>query len=98
MDYFQESSDFGNLLPTYRDVMKFFNFQRNKIFKDTKNKKEPGFQRIAIATANALINLYEELSIPTMEHRNVIRKLTLYHEKIVTMKSIIKRINSSCEV
>ena len=58
MSAFQEIGDFGDLLPTYKDVHNFFNFQRQKVMQEKQNKQEPGFQGIANAAANAILNLY----------------------------------------
>ena len=65
---------------------------------EKQNKQEPGFQGISIAAANAILNLYRQLSIPTMDHRNIVRKLSIYHEKIVTIRNIVKRAGASSEV
>ena len=33
-----------------------------------------------------------------MDHRNIVRKLSIYHDKIVTIKSIVNRAGTSSEV
>lgn len=69
-----------NQLPTCREVMKCVQFVRIDL--EEKNKgKDPSVTDIANIVASRLCVVWRRASIPTMEHRNIVRKIGNYHSK-----------------
>ncbi|CAH0554916.1 unnamed protein product [Brassicogethes aeneus] len=76
-----------NILPTYAEVMKFYEWTRRNIKHLRETKKEPIYKEIEIIVVSKLIKIWDKASIPTVEEKRVKAMLQAYHLKC---KNILK--------
>lgn len=70
-----------NILPSYEDVMKFYEWTRHKLKHESETKKEPTYKEIEAIVVPKLIEIWVRSSIPTVEPKRVKVMLQTYHLK-----------------
>ncbi|GBM70632.1 hypothetical protein AVEN_117343-1 [Araneus ventricosus] len=79
---FGVSSDMkSNMLPTYEDVMKFYEWNRHKIKCDNETNKEPTYKEIEDIVVEKIEDIWSRASIPTIQHEQVKKMSKTYHLK-----------------
>jgi len=61
----------GNVLPTYEDVVKFYQFTRNEL-KSSGNYKGPAVSEINEVLAFRIEEIWKKASIPSVSHNRVL--------------------------
>lgn len=61
-----------NILPTYEDVMKFYEWIRHMLKFEKETKKEPTYKEIEAVVVEKLIQIWAKSSIPTVEPKRII--------------------------
>lgn len=89
-----------NVLPTYQDVMKCYEWERQqlknkKISNATKlqSKKEPSFSEIADIVTKKVEDIWRKASIPTVTHTRTIQLLKAFHAKCKNHLKSLKRLS-----
>lgn len=77
----------NNILPTYADVMKCYEWTRRQIKWNKNTQKEPTFQEIAIIVTDKIEKIWTKASLPIVSHTRVTQMLQAYHLKC---KNILK--------
>jgi len=70
-----------NRLPTYEEVMKFYEWTRHKIKYDMETKKEPTYKELKAIVVARIENIWTKSSIPFVKHKRVKAMLQAYHLK-----------------
>lgn len=70
-----------NILPSYEDVVKFYEWTRHKLKHERETKKEPTYKEIEAIVVPKLIEIWVRSSIPTVEPKRVKVMLQTYHLK-----------------
>ncbi|KAJ8728603.1 hypothetical protein PYW07_006299 [Mythimna separata] len=70
-----------NMLPTYEDVMKFYEWNRRKIKLDKDTKKEPTYKEIEAIVVAKIVEIWGKASIPTIQLKGIKVMLKAYHLK-----------------
>lgn len=79
---FGEAKQFiSNVLPTFEDVMKCYEFHRFNIKQLKETKKEPLILEISEIVALEVEDIWAKASIPTVGHKRVLQMIQYYHEK-----------------
>ena len=73
-----------NVLPTYLNVMKYYN-EVKRFLACTKKNYNPSFTEIAENVTNEIEELWVNAFIPTVSHNRTIQLLRSYHEKSRTL-------------
>lgn len=77
----------GNVLPTNADVLRSYQFERNKL-KCELSSKEPEVSKVAEIIAVNIEEIWSRASIPYITHKSIVRKVNTLHERFRTfMKS-----------
>lgn len=76
-----------NMLPTYADVMKYYEWVRRKIKLERNTKKEPSYKEIEAIVVTKVANIWKKASIPTIQIKGINVMLKAYHLKC---KNILK--------
>lgn len=71
-------------LPTYEDVMKFYNLTKQKL-KCELNNKDPSHREIAETVSNKVEQIWDKASIPHVSHRRVQEMLNVYHKTFTNL-------------
>lgn len=71
----------GNMLPTYKDVMKFYNFVRYQLKIKMDTQKEPAISDVAEIVAVRIETIWHKASIATVSHKRIIQLIRAYHSK-----------------
>lgn len=79
---FGETCDINdNMLPTYEDVMKFYEWTRRKIKYEKETKKEPTYKELETVVVARVEDIWVKASIPIVQHKRVNAMLKAYHSK-----------------
>lgn len=70
-----------NQLPTYKQVMKYYNLIRHRLKIENNSKKEPSVNEISDILSRKIENLWEKASIPIVSHTRVLQLIKTYHAK-----------------
>lgn len=70
-----------NMLPTYENVMKFYEWTRFHLKIERNSRKEPSFSDIAKRVSLRIESIWKKASIPTVSHNRVLQLLKAYHSK-----------------
>lgn len=70
-----------NMLPTYEDVMKYYEWNRRNIKLDRDTKKEPTYKEIQAIVVSKITEIWGKASIPTIERKGINVMLKAYHLK-----------------
>ncbi|KAE9521573.1 hypothetical protein AGLY_018037 [Aphis glycines] len=70
-----------NILPTYQDIMKFYEWTRHKIKYENETKKEPTYKEIETIVISRIENIWIKASIPIVERKRIKAMLNTYHSK-----------------
>jgi len=70
-----------NILPTYQDIMKFYEWTRHKIKYENETKKEPTYKEIETIVISRIENIWIKASIPIVERKRIKAMLKTYHSK-----------------
>lgn len=60
-----------NMLPTYEDVMKFYEWTRYNIKYDKETKKEPTYKELETIVVTKIENIWTKASIPIVENKRI---------------------------
>ncbi|GBN38681.1 hypothetical protein AVEN_89890-1 [Araneus ventricosus] len=71
----------GNMLPTYKDVMKFYEWNRHKVKCDNETNKEPTYKEIEDTVMEKNEEIKSRASIPIVQHEQVKAMLKTYNLK-----------------
>ena len=87
----------GNVLPTYIDVMKQYNFTKHQVKKEG-NQKDPPHREIAEKVTIEIESVWKRASLPTVSHERILAMLNTYHGKYRNiLKSYNKNVKSNSE-
>lgn len=81
-----------NVLPTFQDVMKFYEWTRIQLKIQQGSNKEPSFSQIAEIVAQKIEDIWQKSSIPTVSHTRTIQILKTYHGKCKIHLKSLKRL------
>ena len=70
-----------NILPTYEDLLKFYEWTRHRLKFERETKKEPTYKEIEGVVVAKLIEIWAKSSIPTVEPKRMKVMLQTYHLK-----------------
>lgn len=85
---FGDTSDLkDNMLPTYEEVIKCYEWTRFEIKNSKNTKKEPNFQEVADIVTAKIENIWRKASLPILSNVRVQQMLKAYHIKF---KDILK--------
>ena len=70
-----------NVLPTYKDIMRCYNFHRQFIMEANDNKFNPPANEIAGHVADDLDSVWNKASLPTVSKTRIIQMIIAYHGK-----------------
>ncbi|CAH2019247.1 unnamed protein product [Acanthoscelides obtectus] len=70
-----------NVLPTYGDVMRFYEWTRHRLKYERERNKEPTYKEIEAIVVARLIEIWAKSSIPTVEPKRMKVMLQTYHLK-----------------
>lgn len=73
-----------NQLPTYADVMKFYNLTKQKL-KYELNNKDPPHHNVAEIVTTKVEQIWDKASIPHVSHRRVQEMLNKYHKTFMNL-------------
>ena len=73
-----------NQLPTYTDVIKFYNFTKQKL-KSELNNKDPFHHDVAEHVLQQIEQIWDKASIPHVSHRRAQEMMNIYHKKYMTL-------------
>lgn len=71
----------NNMLPTYEDIIKCYEWNRLDIKMAKNTKKEPSFQEVADIVVEKIENIWKKASLPTVSHSRVQQMVKAYHLK-----------------
>lgn len=83
-----------NLLPTYEDVMKCYEWNRLQLKISRNTIKEPSFLDIAELVSQKVEDVWRKSSLPTVSHTRVIQLLKAYHLKCKNLIKSLKRLSA----
>ncbi|CAG9791202.1 unnamed protein product [Diatraea saccharalis] len=83
-----------NVLPTYQDVMKYYEWSRVQVKINNGNNKEPTFSEIAEIVTKKVEGVWQKASIPVVSHTRVIQLLKAYHSKCKNIIKSLKRLST----
>ncbi|GBP49054.1 hypothetical protein EVAR_81614_1 [Eumeta japonica] len=81
-----------NVLPTYQDVMKCYEWNRLQVKIKNVSNKEPTFSEIAEIVTRKVEGVWQKASIPIVSHTRVIQLLKAYHSKCKNIIKSLKRL------
>ena len=81
-----------NVLPTYKDVMKYYCWSRLQLKISRNTIKEPSFLDIAELVSQKVDDVWRKLSLPTVSYTIVIQLLKAYHLKCKNLINSLKRL------
>lgn len=85
---FGDTSDLrDNMLPTYQEIIKCYEWTRFELKMSKNTKKEPNFQEVSNIVTEKVETLWKKASIPIISHVRVQQMLKAYHLKF---KNILK--------
>lgn len=70
-----------NMLPTYKEIMKYYEWARWQFKFDKGTKKEPTFLEIANIISTRIEEIWTKASLPIVSHTRVTQMLKSYHLK-----------------
>lgn len=82
-----------NYLPTYEDVMKFYEWTRHQLKLQLETAKEPTFSQVADIVVPRIEGIWQTASIPTVTRTRIIQMLKAYHLKCKNLLKSIKKIS-----
>lgn len=82
-----------NVLPTYQEVMKCYEWSRIQIKIQSGSNKEPSFSEIAQIVTQRVEEVWQKASIPVVSHNRVIQLLKAYHLKCKNLLKSLKRLS-----
>lgn len=82
-----------NVLPTYEDVMKYYEWTRHQLKLQLETAKEPTFAEIADIVTSRIENIWQTASIPIVTRTRIIQMLKAYHLKCKNLLKSIKRLS-----
>lgn len=82
-----------NVLPTYEDVMKYYEWTRHQLKLQLETAKEPTFAEIADIVTSKIENIWQTASIPIVTRTRIIQMLKAYHLKCKNLLKSIKRLS-----
>ncbi|CAG9791464.1 unnamed protein product [Diatraea saccharalis] len=80
-----------NVLPSYEDVMKYYEWTRHQLKLLLETAKEPIFGEIADIVTSRAENIWQTASIPTVTQTRIVQMLKAYHLKCKNLLKSIKR-------
>ncbi|CAH0546980.1 unnamed protein product [Brassicogethes aeneus] len=69
------------MLPTYEEVIKFYEWNRHKIKNDKETKKEPSYKELETVVVARIKEIWAKASIPIVQRKRVKAMLQTYHLK-----------------
>lgn len=82
-----------NVLPTYEDVVKYYEWTRHQLKLQSETAKEPIFGEIADIVVSRIENIWQTASIPTVTRTRIVQMLKAYHLKCKNLLKSIKRLS-----
>lgn len=82
-----------NQLPTYKQVMKYYNLIRYRLKLECNSKKEPSINDISEIVSSKIENLWKKASIPIVSHNRVMQLIKTYHAKCKNLIKSLKRLS-----
>ncbi|KAH9638792.1 hypothetical protein HF086_002032 [Spodoptera exigua] len=82
-----------NQLPTYKQVMKYYNLVRHQLKLENNSKKEPSINEISEIVSSKVECLWRKASIPTVSHNRVMQLIKSYHAKCKNLLKSLKRLS-----
>lgn len=82
-----------NQLPTYKQVMKYYNLVRHQLKLENNSKKEPSINEISEIVSSKVEYLWRKASIPTVSHNRVMQLIKSYHAKCKNLLKSLKRLS-----
>lgn len=82
-----------NQLPTYKQVMKYYNLVRHQLKLGNNSKKEPSINEISEIVSSKVEYLWRKASIPTVSHNRVMQLIKSYHAKCKNLIKSLKRLS-----
>ena len=83
----------GNVLPTYEDVMKCYEWNRLQVKISMNTVKQPSFLDVAEVVSGRVEDFWRNLSLPTISHKRVCELLKAYHLKCKNLIKSLKRLS-----
>jgi hypothetical protein len=80
-------------LPTYKEVMKFYNLVRHHLKMENNSKKEPTVYEVSEIVTRKVESLWEKASLPIITHARVLQLLKAYHAKCKNLIKSLKRLS-----
>lgn len=82
-----------NVLPTYDDVIKLYEWTRHQRKLELETAKEPIFAEIADIVTSRIENIWRTASIPTVTRTRIIQMLKAYHLKYKNLLKSVQRLS-----
>ncbi|CAH1968197.1 unnamed protein product [Acanthoscelides obtectus] len=82
-----------NVLPTYDDVIKLYEWTRHQRKLRLETAKEPVFAEIADIVTSTIENIWQTASIPTVTRTRIIQMLKAYHLKYKNLLKSVQRVS-----
>lgn len=83
---FGDSSDMkSSMLPTYEDIVNFYEWNRHKIKSENETNKEPTYKEIEDIVVAKMEEIWSKASIPIVQRKRVKAMLKAYHLKCKTI-------------
>ena len=83
----------GNVLPTYEDVMKCYEWNRLQLKISRNTVKQPSFLEVAELVSRRGEDIWRKSSLPTISQKRVIQLLKAHHLKCKNLIKSLKRLS-----
>jgi len=80
-----------NVLPTHKDVLRFYMFVRNSLKSTSNSIKEPTVDIISERVCLEVEEIWRRASIPVVSHKRVLQLLRSYHDKYMKVLKPFKQ-------
>lgn len=84
-----------NVLPSYENAMKYYEWTRFHLKIKKNSNKEPFFSEIAEIVSMRIENIWKKASLPTVSHTRVLQLLKTYHSKCKNFIKSHKRLSDN---
>lgn len=82
-----------NQLPTYKEVMKYYNLIRHRLKLENNSKKEPSINEISEVVLCKIEYLWRKASLPIVSHNRGMQLIKSYHAKCKNLLKSLKRLS-----
>lgn len=83
-----------NVLPTYEDVMKCYEWNRLQLKICRNTIKEPSFLDVAELVTKKVEDIWRKASLPIVSHTRVVQQIKAYHLKCKNLIKSLKRLST----